>query len=81
MTTLFGTAGEQDVERVFGVLAAAGPRGASHEDFVEAGLARSYIGGLNTLVDKRGLEVRVDFTTGAARWSLSADPTATRQAA
>jgi hypothetical protein len=52
------------------ILEAAGSRGASHEDFVEAGLARDYIGTLRQLVDSEGLEIRTDFTTGQARWAL-----------
>jgi hypothetical protein len=55
------------------ILDAAGPRGASHEDFVEAGLARDYIATLRYLVDVEGLEVRTDFTTGQARWALVTD--------
>jgi hypothetical protein len=54
------------------ILEAAGSRGASHEDFVEAGLARDYIGTLRQLVDSEGLEIRTDFTTGQARWALVA---------
>jgi hypothetical protein len=57
---------------VLSVLEAAGPRGASHEDFVEAGLAGDYIRVLRQLVDEDGLEVRTDFTTGQARWALEA---------
>jgi hypothetical protein len=56
------------------VLQAAGPRGASHEDFVEAGLARDYIATLRRLVDVRGLQIRTDFTTGQARWALVDTP-------
>jgi hypothetical protein len=52
------------------ILEAAGARGASHEDFVEAGLARDYIGTLRQLVDADGVEIRTDFTTGQARWAL-----------
>jgi hypothetical protein len=62
-----------DEQLVREILEAAGPRGASHEDFVEAGLARDYIGTLRRLVDVDGLEVRTDFTTGQARWSLVTD--------
>ena len=54
------------------VLDAAGPRGASHEDFVEAGLAGDYIAILRRLVDDEGLEIRTDFTTGQARWAVDA---------
>jgi hypothetical protein len=59
-----------DEQLVREILEAAGPRGASHEDFVEAGLARDYIATLRRLVDRRGLQVRTDFTTGQARWAL-----------
>jgi hypothetical protein len=62
-----------DEELVRDILQAAGPRGASHEDFVEAGLARDYIATLRHLVDDRGLRIRVDFTTGQARWALVTD--------
>lgn len=58
---------------VLAILEAAGPRGASHEDFVEAGLARDYIRVLRRLVDEEGFEIRVDFTTGQARWALVTD--------
>ena len=64
---------EQEREQVRAVLEAAGPRGASHEDFVEAGLARDYIGTLRHLVDVEGLQLRTDFTTGQARWVLVSD--------
>jgi hypothetical protein len=62
-----------DEQLVREVLEAAGSRGASHEDFVEAGLARDYIGTLRRLVDVEGLEIRTDFTTGQARWALVTD--------
>jgi hypothetical protein len=62
---------EQIVRRI---LEAAGPRGASHEDFVEAGLARDYIATLRRLVDVQGVEIRTDFTTGQARWALATAP-------
>ena len=55
------------------VLFSAGPRGASHEDFVEAGLARDYIATLRRLVDEEGLRIRIDFTTGQPRWIVVAD--------
>ena len=55
------------------ILETAGPRGASHEDFVEAGLARDYIATLRRLVDVRGVKMRTDFTTGQARWALVPD--------
>jgi len=55
------------------ILESAGPRGASHEDFVEAGLARNYIATLRRLVDDEGLQIRTDFTTGQARWALVVD--------
>ena len=53
------------------VLTRAGSRGASHEDFVEAGLGTGYVRELRELVDDRGVAIRVDFTTGAARWALA----------
>jgi hypothetical protein len=59
---------EQAVRRI---LEASGPRGASHEDFVEAGLAATYADALRCLVDERGLNIRTDFTTGQARWALA----------
>lgn len=62
-----------DEQLVRHVLEAAGARGASHEDFVEAGLARDYIATLRHLVDADGIQIRTDFTTGQARWSLVAD--------
>lgn len=49
------------------VLRSAGPRGASHEDFVEAGLARDYIGTLRRLAAS-GAEIQTDFTTGQPRF-------------
>jgi hypothetical protein len=70
-----------DVEAVRGILETAGLRGASHEDFVEAGLARDYIGSLRRLVDQHGLEIRTDFTTGQPRWTLVAEATRTARAA
>ena len=60
---------EQEIVR--NILETAGPRGASHEDFVEAGLAASYVGALRHLVDEEGLDIRTDFTTGQARWALA----------
>ena len=68
-----------DREQVRALLEAAGTRGVSHEDFVEAGLARGYIAALHDLVAVESLEVGVDFTTGAPRWSLR--PEAERRAA
>jgi hypothetical protein len=56
-------------ERVRAVLHAARPRGASHEDFVEAGLAPSYIEALVHL-SEAGLDIQTDFTTGTPRWTL-----------
>jgi hypothetical protein len=53
------------------ILEAAGPRGASHEDFVEAGLGTDYIAALRRLVDNEGLQIRTDFATGQARWALA----------
>ena len=64
-----------DAQLVRGILENAGPRGASHEDFVEAGLARDYIATLRLLVDSDGLEIRTDFTSGQARWALVTDAT------
>jgi len=60
-----------DAQLVRGILENAGPRGASHEDFVEAGLARDYIATLRRMVDAEDLNIRVDFTTGQARWVLT----------
>jgi hypothetical protein len=62
-----------DAQLVREVLESAGARGASHEDFVEAGLARDYIGTLRHLVDVDGLDIRTDFTTGQPRWALVTD--------
>jgi hypothetical protein len=62
-----------DRQLVRAILEDAGPRGASHEDFVEAGLARDYIATLRQLVDVEGLQVRTDFTSGQARWALVTD--------
>lgn len=59
-----------DDRLVRSILESAGPRGASHEDFVEAGLASGYIAALRSLVDDEGLEIRTDFTTGQPRWAL-----------
>ena len=70
-----------DRQLVRAVLEAAGPRGASHEDFVEAGLARDYIGTLRTLVDADGAEIRTDFTSGQPRWALVTDATRRLRAA
>lgn len=63
------------------VLTKAGPRGASHEDFVEAGLGTGYVSELRQLVDERGFAIRVDFTTGSARWALAPAQAAERRAA
>ena len=71
----------EDDELVLSVLEAAGHRGASHEDFVEAGLARAYAESLGRLVEERGLEIDVDFTTGAARWALAPESEASRRSA
>jgi hypothetical protein len=79
--TAFVTDVARDRSQVRAVLDAAGPRGASHEDFVEAGLARGYIAALRHMVDAEGFVIRVDFTTGTARWSLSAEPARDLQAA
>ena len=70
MSVIAPEIGARDDELVLAVLQNAGPRGASHEDFVEAGLARDYVGGLRRLVDERGLDIRIDFATGATRWAL-----------
>ncbi|HYZ27803.1 MAG TPA: hypothetical protein VE570_02015 [Thermoleophilaceae bacterium] len=70
-----------DKELVRDVLEAAGERGASHEDFVEAGLARDYIGTLRQLVQSEGLRIRIDFTTGQPRWILLTDTTRRRRTA
>jgi len=72
MTTTVDTGtGRRDDDLVLAVLESAGTRGASHEDFVEAGLARDYVAALRRLVDDRGLDIEVGFTTGVARWTLS----------
>jgi hypothetical protein len=63
-----------DIESVRSILETAGPRGASHEQFVEAGLANGYIAALRRLVDDEGLQIRTDFTTGQPRWALAAEP-------
>jgi hypothetical protein len=73
MTTLAPDV-ERDEAQVRAVLEGAGARGASHEDFVEAGLARGYIAALRRLVDDEGLEIRIDFTTGTPRWALGRQP-------
>jgi hypothetical protein len=72
---------QTDEQLVREILEAAGGRGASHEDFVEAGLARDYIATLRRLVDIGGLEIRTDFTTGQARWALVTDATRRMRAA
>lgn len=72
---------QTDDQLVREVLEAAGLRGASHEDFVEAGLARGYVATLRRLVEADGLEIRTDFTTGQARWSLVTDATRRARAA
>jgi hypothetical protein len=69
-----------DEQLVREVLDAAGTRGASHEDFVEAGLASDYIGALRRLVDEDGLQIRVDFTTGMPRWAVTNAPQQLRAA-
>lgn len=63
-----------DDQQVLAVLRASGRRGASHEDFLEAGLAPRYIAAMRRLVDEQGCGVTVDFATGAARWVLTAEP-------
>lgn len=77
MTTLVTPTDWQE-DAVVRVLEDAGPRGASHEDFVEAGVAPSYIAVLRRLVDECRIDLRVDFTTGAARWAV--DPVERRAA-
>jgi hypothetical protein len=51
------------------IIESAGSRGASHEDFVQAGLARDYIRALQQLADEGGLRIRTDFTSGQVRWA------------
>jgi len=63
-----------EVDLVRSILEGAGPRGASHEDFIEAGLASGYIAALRRLVDEQGLQIRTDFTTGQPRWALVEKP-------
>ena len=72
------TTWQEDI--VVRVLDQAGSRGASHEDFVEAGIAPGYIAVMRRMVDESRLDLRVDFTTGTARWALEA-PTLVPQAA
>jgi hypothetical protein len=67
---------EFDLEAVRQILETAGTRGASHEEFVEAGLAKTYVAALQRLVEEDGLEIRTDFTTGQARWALAGSPLA-----
>ena len=69
--TLHAMTTPSDKQLVRDVLEAAGERGASHEDFVEAGLARDYIATLRQLVDLDGVRIRIDFTTGQPRWILT----------
>lgn len=64
------TTWQEDI--VVRVLDQAGSRGASHEDFVEAGIAPGYIAVMRRMVDESRLDLRVDFTTGTARWALDA---------
>ena len=75
------TTDEFDDHHVLTVLRASGRRGASHEDFLEAGLGPRYIAAMRRLVDAQGCDVSVDFTTGAARWVLVREPSAQRTAA
>ena len=65
---------EFDDHHVLAVLRASGRRGASHEDFLEAGLGPRYIAAMRRLVDAQGCDVSVEFTTGAARWVLVREP-------
>jgi hypothetical protein len=74
MSTSVVTPSDWQEDIVVRVLQDAGPRGASHEDFTEAGVAPGYIAVLRRMVDESRLDLRVDFTTGAARWAL--DPSA-----
>ena len=62
--------------RVLALLSEAGDRGLTHEQFVEAGLARDYIPQLRGLVDDDGCVVDVAFAPGGARWILRAGPAA-----
>lgn len=71
---------ELDDHQVLAVLRASGGRGASHEDFVEAGLAPRYAVSMRRLVEDQGCGVTVGFTTGAARWVLTAEPGVARPA-
>jgi len=71
--TLHANIADYEDQLVLDVLENAGARGASHEDFVEAGLAGGYIAILRRMVDEDGLELRTDFTTGQARWAVDAD--------
>jgi hypothetical protein len=61
-----------EAQLVLDVLTMAGARGASHEDFVEAGLAGEYVAVIRRLVDDDALTVRTDFTTGQLRWAMVA---------
>jgi hypothetical protein len=70
MTISITTYNEEQL--VLDVLTSAGARGASHEDFVEAGLAGEYVAVIRRLVDEGGLTVRTDFTTGQLRWAMVA---------
>jgi hypothetical protein len=72
MSTLVVTPSGWQENLVIEILESAGPRGASHEDFVEAGIAPGYIAVLRQMVDEDRLDLRVDFTTGAARWAVDA---------
>ena len=74
-----GTTDEFDDHHVLAVLRASGGRGASHEDFLEAGLGPRYIAAMRRLVDAQGCDVSVDFTTGAARWVLVREPEVARR--
>ena len=70
MTIAITTYNEEQL--VLDVLANAGSRGASHEDFVEAGLAGEYVAVIRRLVDDEALTIRTDFTTGQLRWAMVA---------
>jgi hypothetical protein len=68
-----------DQDLVRDILESAGPRGASHEDFVEAGLANGYIEALRGLADD-GVQIRTDFTTGQPRWAVTGSTSGLRAA-
>lgn len=67
--SMYATTLPRDEELVRAIIESAGPRGASHEDFVEAGLARDYITVLRQLAEDGELRLRTDFTSGQVRWT------------